>query len=383
MIRPFNWLRLFVCVAILAGANASYSKDIVIGEVSPLSGALADTGKEEALGIKIYLDSINDRGGINGKKISVIVKDDGYKVPETVRLVKELVANEDVLALIGGAGSAHQLAVLKSKVLADAGMAEISPLTGSPGLREPFADTKNMFHIRASYPQEAEGIVDQLMALRTDKIAVFSQGDAFGKAGLDGVIEALKKRGKTIVASGTFVANCPVETCLDDAVKTIAAADPSAVIMWSTNKYSAAFVKKIRPISRIAQFMNVSVVNPTAIYTLAGEKMARGIGIAQVMPFPYSSVTPIVKEFQADLKKYGNGAKPSYAELEEYIGAKTLCEAIRRAGANPTREKVYKALETMTDYDVGGFPVHFSPTNHAQSNFVEITVISKDGKLIR
>lgn len=383
MIVPMTWRRFSFCVMMLTAACMSTAKELVIGQVVPLSGNLADTGKDLVLGAKIYFDSVNDQGGINGKKIVHLVKDDKYQVPETVREIKEMVANDDVLALIGSAGSAHLAAVLKENTLAGGGIVMMSPYTGSKGLREPFESTKNIFHIRASYSDEAEGIVAQLMSLQTNKVAVFYQADAFGNAGLEGVIAALKRRGIEIVASAGYVANSPPETGVDDAVKRIAAADPSAVVMWSTNPYTAAFVKKIRPISRIAQFVNVSVVNPAAIYKLAGAKMARGIGIAQVMPFPYSSSTGVVKEYLTALKKYGGGAKENYTSLEEFIGAKVLVEGLRRAGPNPTREKVYKTLEALSAYDVGGFTVHFSPTSHAGSTFVETTVISGDGRLIR
>ena len=383
MKRSMKCLRIALALTASAVFSISFAEDLLIGQAAPLSGTLADTGKEMVLGAKIYFDFVNDHGGINGKKIKHLVKDDGYKVPETVRVVKELVEKDHVLALIGSAGSAHLAAVLKEKTLANAGIAMMSPYTGSVGLREPFADTKNLFHIRASYADEAEGIVDQLMALQVDKIAVFHQDDAFGNAGLDGVIAALKRRGKTIVASGSYVANSPPDAGVEEAVKKISAADPSAVVMWSTNAYTSAFVKKIRPISRIVQFVNVSVVNADTIYKLAGSKMARGVGIAQVMPFPYSNTFPIIKEYMAALKKYGGGAKENYTSLEEYIGAKVLVEGLRRAGPNPTREKVYRALETLSAYDVGGFTVHFSPASHAGSSFVEITVIGRDGKLIR
>jgi len=363
--------------------GAAQADELVIGQVAPITGVIADTGKDLVLGAQIYFDSVNEQGGVNGRKITHLVKDDGYKVPETVQGMKDMVANDNVIALIGSAGSAHLSAVLKEKILADAGIALVAPYTGSLALREPFADTRNIFHIRAGYVDEAEKIVDQLMALRTDKIAVFHQGDAFGNAGLDGVVAALQRRGKSIVVSASYVANSPPDAGVDEAVKKIAAADPSAVIMWSTSPYSAAFVRKIRPLARIAQFVNVSVGTQEAISKAAGPEASRGIGIAQVMPFPYSSAFHVVTEYLAALKKYGHGAKPSYTSLEEYIGAKVLVEGVRRAGPNPTREKVYKALEGMSSYDTGGFVVHFSPTSHTGSSFVEITVISANGKLIR
>jgi branched-chain amino acid transport system substrate-binding protein len=382
MTRAMKWLSTAVFLVASVTCNTSFAEDILIGQSAPATGVLKDTGQDMILGAKIYFDYINDNGGVHGKKIKHIVKDDQYLVPETLKMVKELVEKDNVLALIGSAGTSHLGGVLKEKVLANAGIAMMSPYTGSPSLREPFADAKNIFHIRASYGGEAEGIVDQLMSLQLDKIAVFYQNDGFGKAGLDGVVAALKKRGKTIVSSGTYEAKKPEE--VDQAVADILKGNPSAVVVWATNIPASNFLKKIRPISQIAQFVNVSVVNPKTIYDKAGEKNARGYGIAQVMPYPYSTSAPIISEYLAALKKYGpSTAQPNYTSLEQFIGAKCLVEGIKRGGPKVTRESIYRGLETMNNYDVGGFKVSFTPTSHANSNFVEVTVISKNGKLIR
>jgi ABC-type branched-subunit amino acid transport system substrate-binding protein len=387
MITSIQWLRQWRNIVIVLIASVicgcAVADDLLIGQVAPLSGTLAPTGNQMVLGAKIYFDAVNDNGGIYGRKIRHVVKDDGYQTPETVRLVKELTDNDKVLALIGSSGSAHLATVMKEKILSNGGIVMMSPYTGSTGLREPFALAKNFFHIRASYDDEADGIVNQIMALHLDRIAVFYQDDAFGKGGLSGVVAALERRGKTIVATGSYAANSPADSGVENAVKIIAAAKPSAVIMWSTNAYTAAFIKKIRPVSSISQFMNVSVVDANSIYALAGADLARGVGIAQVMPFPYANSYPVITEYLAALKKYGAGASESYTGLEEFIGAKVLVEGIRRAGSNPTRERIYKALETMNNYDAGGFPVHFSSVSHAGSNFVEVTVIGKNGKLMR
>lgn len=382
MIRAMKWLPVAAGLVASVTFNISFAEDIVIGQSAPITGPIAGTGQAMVLGVKVYFDYVNDNGGVNGKKIKHIVKDDNYKVPDTVKNIKDLIEKDNVVALIGSAGTGPLTAVVKDKVLEKTGTVLMSPYTGASTLREPFEDTRHFFHIRASYAGEAEGIVDQLMSLQLDKIAVFYQDDGFGKVGLDGVIAALKKRGKTIVASAGYAPAKPEE--VDAAVATIVKADPSAVVMWATYKATAAFVKKSRSISRIAQYVNVSVVDPKLVLPLAGEKNARGVGIAQVMPYPYATSAPIVKEYLAALKKYApTGTEPNYTSLEEFIGAKVLVEGIKRGGPKVTRESIFKGLESMNLYDVGGFPVRFNSTSHAQSNFVEVTVISKNGKLIR
>ncbi len=377
--KPFACLRLVAaCLAASFAIGAAAADDIVVGQVAPLSGVLADTGKDMVLGVKVYLDQVNDQGGVNGRKIRHVVKDDGYKVDETVRMTKELIEKDAALALIGFAGTGNVGELLKQKILENAGIALVAPYTGGEILRTPF--NPNIFHIRASYADETEGIVNQLVQLNMKRIGVMYQDDPFGKAGLAGVEAALKKRGLELVVTGAYEKNTDN---VADAVKAIAKANPQAVVMISVNKSAAAFSKEIRAVSTVAQLVNISVVNPKEIVRLIGAENARGIGMAQVMPYPLASSIPIVKDYQQALKKYAPGVEFSYTSFEEFVGAKVLVEGLRRAGKNLTRQSVIQGLESMNSFDTGGFTVRFSPTNRIGSRFVEITVIGKDGRLLR
>ncbi len=379
MNKPLVWLRLATaCLGLSLTMLAWSAEDITVGQVAPLSGVLADTGKDMVLGVKVYFDYVNDQGGIHGKKIRHVVKDDGYKIDETVLRTRELVDKDNALALIGFAGTGNVGELLKQKILERADIALVAPYTGGDILRTPF--NPYIFHIRAGYEDEAEGIVNQLVMLNMKRIGVMYQDDAFGKAGLAGVEAALKRRGLEVAVTGAYEKNTDN---VANAVTEIAKANPQAVVMISVNKSTAAFSKAIRPVSTVAQLVNISVVNPKEIARLIGYDNARGIGIAQVMPFPYSATLPIVKEYQKAMKRYAPGAELSYTSFEEFIGAKVLVEGLRRAGPNPTREKVIRALETLHAFDTGGFTVTFSPNNRIGSRFVEITVIGKDGRLLR
>lgn len=373
------WIRFAAgCLGASLAVGAASADEIVIGQVAPLSGVLADTGKEMVLGAKVYFDTVNEQGGVNGKKIRHVVKDDGYKVDETVRLTKEVVDKDGAVALIGFAGTGNVAELLKQKVLEKANIALVAPYTGGEVLRTPF--NPYVFHIRAGYADEAEGIVNQLLMLNMKRIGVMYQDDPFGKAGLEGVEAALKRRGLEVVGTGAYEKNTDN---VADAVNAIAKANPQAVVMISVNKSTAAFSRAIRKVSTVAQLVNISVVNPKEIARQIGNEDARGIGIAQVMPYPYSPTLAIVKEYQQAMKKHAPGAEWSYTSFEEFVGAKVLVEGLRRAGPNPSREKVIRALETLHAFDTGGFTVRFSPTNRIGSRFVEITVIGRDGRLLR
>ena len=153
--------------------------------------------------------------------------------------------------------------------------------------------------------------------------------------------------------------------------------------MISINKPTAAFVKQYRESGGGAQLLNISVVDPAELVKLAGLKNAHGLGISQVVPYPYMANLPVIREYQELLKKYAPEQEVNYTNFEEFLGAKVLVEGLRRAGPNPTRAKVMKALETMGSYDLGGITVNYSPGNRVGSRFVEVTVIGSTGKLLK
>lgn len=372
-------IRASVAIALATCTFAAAAADIVVGQVAPLSGVLASTGRDMVLGARVYFDHVNANGGIHGNRINHVVLDDGYKVDETVRLTQELIDQRQAVALIGFAGTANVGEVLKQGILEKGRIALVAPYTGGEALRK--AENRNIFHIRAGYADEAEHMVDHLVTVGVRKIAVFHQNDGFGEAGRKGVEAALAKRDLKLAAVATYERNTDdVKT----AIETIRKADVGAVIMVSVNKSTAAFTKGYREAGGAAQLLNISVVDAGQLVKLSSASAMHGLGISQVMPFPYSDTLAITREFRRLFAKHGGpDATISYTNFEEFIGAKVLVEALRRAGPNPGPEKVLRALETISNYDVGGFTVSFSPGNRVGSRYVEVTVIGRNGTLLR
>nr|WP_255250009.1 ABC transporter substrate-binding protein [Polaromonas sp. AET17H-212] len=324
--------------------------DIVISQLAPLTGVLASTGKQMVLGGQIYFSHINDTGGVHGQKIRVLVSDDGYKVEETVRLTREALANPAVVA----------------------------PYTGGEPLRSPFNPW--IFHVRAGYADETEHMVQQVTTLGMTRIAVMYQDDGFGKAGLEGVQKALAKRKLTLSVAAPYERNTDK---VDEAVRQVKASDAQAVIMISVNKSTSAFIKRYREAGGGAQLYNISVVDPAEIVKLAGLKNAHGLGVSQMVPYPFMPSLPVVREYQALLKKYAPNELVNYTSFEQFLGAKVLVEGLRRAGPKSTRAKVMKALESMGHFDLGGTSVGYSAENRVGSRYVEVTVIGSSGKLLK
>ena len=350
--------------------------EIRIGQFAALSGPAAELGKRLQLGIQAHFTAINAAGGIKGRKLTLISRDDGYEPDKAAAAVKALIEEDKVFALIGSVGTPTTLAAVPA--INAAGIPLIGPFTGAQALREPF--NRNIFHVRASYFDETERIIQHLSTLGIKKIAVFYQNDSYGKAGLEGVTRALAKRNLKPAAAVTVERNSvDVAVALAEILKT----NPEAVIQISAYKSCAALIKQSRAKSYAGQFFNVSFVGSKALADELGEASSAGVSISQVVPFPYIPSSAIVREYQQRMIEAGN-KDFDFSSIEGFLAAKVLTEGLRRApGKSLTRESLTTALQSLRDYDMGGFSVTYSAKSHEGSRYTDLTTIGRGGKFIR
>ena len=353
--------------------------DLVVGQVAAFSGPLAPTGSHMRAGAQLYFDAVNAEGGIHGAKIRLISKDDGYKSAETVRLAREMLKESQPLAFIGFVGTGNVTAILEEKVLAEAGIPLVAVRTGAASVVE--RKDPLLFMTRASYAAEVQKIIDQYATTGYNRFAVLYQDDAFGRDVLGSAEQAIKAAGGTLVATGSYKKNT---TDVGAAVKSIADAKPQAVIMIANTAASAEFLKQSREIGNSAQYVALSVTDAAQVVQRIGIDMAAGLVLTQVVPDPDSPTVPLIREIQNNFAKFKpKDVTANHTFVEGYLGAKVLGEALRRAGPNPTRQKVREALETMKNYDAGEVFISFSATRHTGSRFVDITILNQAGKLLR
>jgi ABC-type branched-subunit amino acid transport system substrate-binding protein len=165
------------------------------------------------------------------------------------------------------------------------------------------------------------------------------------------------------------------------ALAAILPTQPEAVVQIGAYKSCAAFIKQARGRGFGGQFFNVSFVGSKALADELGEAGA-GVVITQVVPFPFGGATPIVREYQQVMGEAGQ-KDPDFSSMEGFLAAKVFVEGLRRAGRNPTREGLVAALESIRDWDMGGFTVRYSPTDHTGSHYVDVTTIVRGGKFMR
>jgi ABC-type branched-subunit amino acid transport system substrate-binding protein len=310
---------------------------------------------------------------VNGRKIVLKTLDDGYEATRAADNTKKLINDEHVFALFGYVGTPTSAASLP--IFTAAKVPFVGPFTGAELLRNPVNPL--IFNVRASYYDETEAIVQHLTSMSVNRIAVFYQNDAYGQAGLAGVERALKKRNLDVVAKGTVERNT---VDVKKAVADINKVNPQAVVMISAYKSCAAYIKETRAAGQNPTFWNVSFVGSKALAKEL-DKEGRGVQISQVMPFPWDSSVPVVKEYQRAMAEAK--AEPGWGTLEGFVAAKVMVEGLRRAGRNLTRENFVRAMESIHDYDLGGFKVSYGPGNRSGSQFVDLTIISKDQKFVR
>jgi branched-chain amino acid transport system substrate-binding protein len=370
------------CIAIVFGTlaivSAVHAKDIVVGQSTALTGTLASSGEPMRLGAQVAFDAVNAAGGVNGRHVRFISKDDKYKIEETVRLVKELAEKEDAIVFVGGSGTANHEELLKKKILQEANVAMIGPRTGGAALRDPF--NPYMFHIRASFAEEVEKAIVYFRTIGFQKIGVVYQDDALGKDGLTAAKKVLLREKLEPAFLATFERGT---LNVEPAVKAAVAAGAQAIILVTTTAPTSAFVKLFHEGGGTAQLMALSIVDAEAVIKSIGLKYAHGLAITTVFPSQSRTEIPIIKDYQADLKKFAPNAQPSIVSLEGYVAARVIIEALKKAGPNPTREKVMHSLETLTKTEIGGFRINFGPKSRVGSTYVDISMINKNGQVIR
>lgn len=361
----------------LALPTATLAQDrraIVLGQSVPLTGPAAQLGLQMQLGAKACFEAVNAAGGVGGLPIVLRTLDDGYD-PARCKANTEKFIQDDVFALFGYVGTPTSLAALPLATAAK--LPFIAPFTGAEALRDPF--NKLVFHIRASYFDETELIVKQLTQLDLKKIAVFHQNDAYGQAGLKGVQRALEKRGLQPTGIATVERN---SVDVAAAVAALVAARPEAVVQISAYKSCAAFIREARKAGYGGQFYNVSFVGTQALADELG-KDAAGVVISQVMPSPFGTAVGLVNDYQQALQRLDPKAEPNYTSIEGYVAARVVADGLRRLSGRPTREGLVGALESLSGYESRGYQLRFGPTRHVGSSFVELSMLTADGKVRR
>ncbi|MBA3903688.1 MAG: hypothetical protein C0522_08455 [Rhodocyclaceae bacterium] len=371
-------VRGWLCVGMLALAATAARAQVVIAQVAPMSGPIGVEGVEYNSGIKLAIAAANASGGVLGQKIALQTEDDEYNPDKTVAAIRRL-GRSEVVALLMPVGSPAMTKVLAERVLDQTGLPVIGVVPGAEPFRKPHNPL--LFHVRAGDLDQYRKIIEHSLTVGMRRIAVVYVDIPFGKAGLGAVEKMLKERGLDPAVRAAIAMAGPES--LAQAMAAIARANADLVLLISPAKRAGEFVAAAREAAMQAPITTLSYGHADTICRVASAEKAVGVGVAQVFPNVRNRALRIVREYQNDLGRFGaNGAKPSLMQFEGYIAAKVLMEGLRRAGKAPGRQKLVRALDSMREFDLGGFMVDFSESKHDGSGFVDMSIIGRDCQLI-
>ena len=357
----------------MASAPAFAAGPIVVGRSLALSGPLQSYGEAKRDGGDAYIAKVNAAGGVNGATIELVTLDDAYAPARTVENLKKIAAEHKPAAYLGLFGVPTIAAALP--VLLELKIPAVGLTSGTDALRKPL--NRYAFPVRASYADEARKLVSHVKIMSVTKLSVIYSDNPFGQSVKDALLTALKEAGLTANA-------IKIDPAAKDAAASarLAVADqPQAIFLTMLSQAAVPVLTELTKTSFHGALYTFSPVDTSTVTKQLGTK-AHGLAISQVVPIPSGMRVRVVAEYLEALKALGRGT-PSFYGLEAFIEAKVLVEGLKRAGPAPTPASLVKALETMHDFDLGGYYVSYKPEAHTGSLFVEIDVINSAGVVTR
>ena len=366
-------MKKFLVAAVAALAPLWAGSQLLIGQTAGFSGPVAAGVKETTEGAKLWIDSVNARGGVHGQKIELLSLDDKFEPPLAAANAKVLIEEKNVLAMFLNRGTPHTEGILP--LLDSHGVALVAPSTGAMVLHQPVRRT--VFNVRSSYQREAEKAVSHLHTLGITRMAVVHADDSFGQDGLEGASKGFAKAGLQPVA---VIKASRAKPDYATIIPALTAKEAQAVLWIASGNAVADGVKALRAAKSAAQVVTLSNNASAGFIKSLGED-ARGVIITQVFPSERSFAYAFIKEAAGLAREKSLELSP--AMLEGYAAAKVLVEGLRRAGPNPTRARVIAALEGLRKFDVGGLEVSFGPEDHTGLDFADLSIVGADGKFKR
>jgi branched-chain amino acid transport system substrate-binding protein len=366
--KRMAFLVSLLIISATTGQAADPTGDIIkIGMVNDQTGSNKESGRGMKAGVQAYFMAVNEKGGVNGRRLELVTADDRYNPDATVDGVLRLIEQEHIFALVGTVGTSSGISILP--IVKEYRLPFVAPRSGAASFRTPVI--REVINLRASHQEELDRLVDLLVQQRgARRLAVFYQNDAFGTEIVDNTEKALKRLGLTLAAKASFERGT---TLVEAAVTTIFEAKPDAVIVAATSAPGGTFIRKFRFRGGQCQIATGSFAGGINL-VLAGGQASEGLIMSQVVPH-LDSELPLVRECREAMAKNPEEVGFNAVSLEGCVAAKSMVMALERAGSPPTREGFLKAYEGMKDADMGGIKLTFSQENHQGQSSVYMQIV--------
>jgi branched-chain amino acid transport system substrate-binding protein len=365
-------LTLTASLSLCAQTSAVTNSTLTLHHIGPFTGQLAASNAEGLKGAEVFFDSVNLKGGINGRQIKIKKLDDKQDGKESARLVKELVDQREVLAIFMPRTTPSTQSMMA--ITDPAGVPMVGAQAGAIAVTEPLK--RNVFTMRASYQDEVIFLIKLLHQTGSKRFGFLVASDALGKdvmTGVDKVMKELKLQPNSVqpLDQQTPEVSGAVDKMLGD--------KPDAIVMIGGAKGVSDFVALYQKKGGFAKFATLSNNGSDSFVKTLGD-YKRGVIITQIVPSPNRRTSRLVREYIDAMA--AAKAPPSFVSLHGYIAAKVLAEGLRRAGRNLTPQALSAALDGLGAYDLGDYRIEFNSNQRLGSKFVEASIISVDGKMV-
>lgn len=357
----------------LFAASAAFAADPVkIGFTGPLSGSLSLLGQGVRDGVEVFVQYINDQGGVNGRKIELIAEDDGYEPMRTVAAAKKLSEQDKVIALVAPTGTPNVAATIAYSQ--ERKMPLIAPYAFSHTLTTPVK--RYVFTTLPEVRVQADVLGNYLLGpLKQTKIAAIYQNDDFGQDAVAGLEERMGKANVPLI-------KLPFDrgsTNFSGVVAQARQAGAENVVFLGIPRDAALVMKEANKMGWKPQFSGHSALGDPQTFTLAGALLVEN-AIAVAVMEPLDSKKPQVAEFMARQAKYLPKTTPTTYSMHGYNAARLFVEALKKVEGEPTGDKIVAALESIKGLETGLMgPITFAADQHAGGQSVAF-MRAKDGK---
>jgi branched-chain amino acid transport system substrate-binding protein len=356
-----------------AGERGVTDTEIVIGQNMTLQGGKNAYGVAAGQGMKLYFDALNAAGGVNGRKIVAVILDDDNKAANAEANARKLV-QDGAFMLFGAIDGGPSTAVMK--VAAELKVPFFGPLAGPPILRRP--NQPMVFPVRAEHRDEFRALMTWGKSIGLNTVGFLHADTDVGRQHLANVNLIAKELDATVVLAIPFKGD-PADAQIDEMVKAIGDKKPDMFLNHGSAGLYQKVVEKAKTAGIKTSFMGVN----SGSYQIAKGlgPLAQGMVFSQVVPSPWERKREIAREYQDAARKAKPDAEFSYGALEGYMTAKALTMALRSAGRDLNRAGLVKTLESSS-FDLGGLKVRFAPGDHEGSRFVDLSMVSREGRFI-
>lgn len=352
---------------------------IKLGISGPLQGPNSGSMLEVVKGAEIYINAVNEKGGVAGQKLQLLARDDNFEVDKTVAVVTKLVVEDKVTALLLVRGTPHNQAILP--ILAEHKVPLVGPSTGAMVFHKPV--NPYVFNVRTAYQLEAATLIDLLKTSGLERISILHVDDGFGKDVLEGLktgLSAAKLQPTAIVPFDRTLNSKDSIDIMKPKMTEALKGDPQVVIVVGAGLAVKNSLLAIRSSGSLATLATLSNNASTAFINLLAPH-GRGVIVSQVFPYEKSLTSPFVREAQQAAFKAKVTLTPGM--MEGFAAAKVLVQGLRGAGSSPTRASLLASLDSMKSFDLGDLVISYSPTDHTGLEMTDLSMITKERAFMR